>query len=89
MGLFLRRREVQVCWKEPAGDKFHSAAVSHEVEAFPLGADGISMKQTTKGAACKLVLTSLLPGTNYQVTLIDHLHSSSALKAPYLEFLAY
>ncbi len=57
---------MRVAWEVPAADEVHSAAVSHEVEAVPLQPDGPTVKQSSRGGACEVLLTALKPGIKYK-----------------------
>lgn len=64
------RSELHVAWSSPAGREapsVHSLPVSHEVEAAPLASDGTVVKQTSRRAVSELTMSTLQPGTKYQV----------------------
>lgn len=57
-------------WSSSAGSdasSVHSVPVSHEVEAVPLSSEGNTVKQTSRRAVSEVTLSTLQPGTKYQV----------------------
>ena len=66
------RAEVHVAWSSPSSEtpSVHSQPVSHEVEAAPIGSEGTTVKQTSRRAVSELTLSTLQPGTKYQVRIL-------------------
>ena len=61
-----RRVSVCVAWEVPPSDEVHSVPVSHEVEAVSVAAGAPAVRQSVRGSAREVLLSTLRPGIKYK-----------------------